>query len=355
MEKNEKPQFKECFVKANLTAVTNINPSIKPNIQAPEKKDFVPLLNGIPTNGLISLSISNTPPVIDKITGNAIIRQDSLTIYIKDYEKYFNGLKTSTRKLLDLCTIVLTNQNHYRCKDVRNLKTLVQIPLNEYAKLCGKPLTEATEDKLRRTLNKDLETLYQFSLEWTEKKRGKVRDFVKMRIVSSANIIRGFIVVNFSQEMAMYLVNSYIMQFPLEALKLDERNPNVYPLGRKLALHASIDNNKLRHTDDILSVESLLSVCPGIPTYERIMKEDKKVKQRIILPFIRALDSITFLESWEFCTAERIPVPKKQVEKMNYKSFTKLYVHFKIRDIPDQTPRLGKRAEKVKTQKAKSR
>jgi len=353
MEKNEKPQFKECFVKANLTAVTNLNPSIKPNIQAPEKKDFVPLLNGIPTNGLISVSISNTPPVIDKITGKASIRKGSLNIYIDEYNKLTSGLRTSTSKLLDACAMKLTEQSNYRSN--RNLKTLVQISLNEYAEMCGKPLTKASIKKLRQTVKEDLETLYRISLEWTEAKGGKVKDFAKMRITNSVGIVKGVINFNFTPEMAMYLVNSYIMQFPLEALKLDERNPNVYPLGRKLALHASIDNNKLRHTDDILSVEALLPVCPGIPTYERIMKEDKKVKQRIILPFIRALDSITFLESWEFCTAERIPVPKKQVEKMNYKSFTELYVHFKIRDIPDQSTRLEKRAEKVKTQKAKSR
>lgn len=69
-----------------------------------------------------------------------------------------------------------------------------------------------------------------------------------MRICEAQGINRGIASFTFTADMANYLNQAYIMQYPLELLAISERNPNAYPIARKLALHHSIDNNPKKGT-----------------------------------------------------------------------------------------------------------
>ncbi len=295
------------------------------------KEPYIAMLNGTATNQLTNININSIPPTIDVITGNATIEQGTLKVFIDKYSE-LKGVRTSTLKLLDVCTMYLTNQNTYRGNNEK-INTNVAIPLEQYMSLCGIPLTKPSKDKTRRKVKEDLETLFHMSLEWTESSGKKTKDFAKMRICDKIAIVRGNINFNFSKDMARYLTNAYIMQYPIELLKVDERNSNLYPLGRKLLLHYSMNNNRKKGTSNIISVKALLEVCPNIPTYEKVMSEGRQLDQRIRTPLEKALDTLNFI-NWEYSNSKGVPLTEEQILSTNYKTFKNLYIKFNVIGFP---------------------
>lgn len=332
---------------------TKVAPSIRPADTA-EYKPFTAMLNGTATNQLTNISTRSNPPIVDAITGNATIEQGTLKVFIDSYNELTGGLRTSTHKLLDACTIALTQQNNYRGKD-SEINPLVTIPLECFMELCGIPLTKPSKDKTRRKVKEDLETLYHISMEWTETSGRKTKDFAKMRVCDKIALVRGNIIFSFSADMAKYLTNAYIMQYPVELLKVDERNPNSYHIGKKLLLHNSIDNNRRKGTANILSVKSLLEVCPDIPTYEQVLATDRALDRRIKVPFETALNSLSSFISWEYCNSKGIPLTEEQLQATDFSSFIKLYIKFDVLGAPDHTARLESRAEEAKARTDKKK
>lgn len=303
--------------------------------------DFVSKYNGPGIAQLKHINKHSNFSKMDNITGDAVIEQGQLKISIENYSN-FNGLKTSALKLLDICTISLTNQNKYK-GDIEKINPTVVISLEQYMELCGIPNTKSSKDNARRKVQKDLQALYQISLEWSEKTNGKTKAFDKMRICDRVKFSNGNITLNFSKDMSKYLTQAYIMQYPLALLKLDERNNNAYNIGRKLAFHNSIVNNRRRGTANIISVKSLLQTCPDIPSYEEVMKTGRQLDQRIRTPFEKALDALPLIK-WEYCNSKGTPLTETQLDATDYLTFEKQYIKFEI----NGTSNLDKRCKAIK-------
>ena len=325
-----------------LPSVTQPLP-IEPIIQ--ERPPFSPMLQGAGSNRLSQLSTRASLPDVDMITGVATITDGDYKVFIEKYNELAGGLRISTHKLLDTCTIALTADNQYR--GIGELKTTVSIPLKEYIRLLGKPTTKATADEVRKRVKEDLETLYSISIEWREKSGKKMKDYAKMRIVTSHGIKRGTIMLGFSPEFARYLTGAYIMQYPIALLKMDERNPSSYHLGRKLLLHHSIDNNHAKGTANLISIRSLMNVCRDIPSYQEVMRTDRAVDRRIKTPFETALNAIEFI-TWEYSNARGLPLTNDQLQLTSYADFESLYIKFEVKDFPKQTARLSSKGEEKK-------
>lgn len=281
-------------------------------------------------------------------------------MFFEAYKDFRRSLRVSTHKLLDVCILELTRQNDY--KGTKPLNTVVNIDIDDYMRKCGIPLSKPSKDKTRRIIAEDLETLYNASLEWTERegnKKGKI--FAKMRIIVAQMFGKRNVAVSFSQHLARYLTQeAYIMQYPLALLKLDNRNEAAYILGRKLALHHSIDNNNAKGTADIISVKALLEACPAIPSYREVMesKSDRHLELRIIKPFEKALDSleeVNLLSFWEYCNSKHEPQTDTQLKSMGYEMFSNCYIHFGLANAPDQTPRLETKRRRCTQRIAKNR
>ena len=311
-------------------------------------QDFLPMYNGMATNQFTNISTRSNPPEVDAITGNATIVQGSLKVFIDGYNELTGGLRISTYKLLDACTIILTQQNNYRGKD-EQIEPLVSMPVDHFMTLCGIPLTKSSKDKTRRKVKEDLDTIYHISVEWEETSGHKTKSFAKMRLCDKVALVRGNIIISFSMDMAKYLTNAYVMQYPMELFKIDERNPNSYHIGKKLLLHNSIDNNRRKGTANILSVKSLLEVCrPDIPTYEQVLATDRALDRRIKTPFDTALNSLNTFINWEYCNSKGVPLTTEQLQATDYSTFEKLFIKFDVPGVPDQTARLAARSEEAK-------
>ena len=303
------------------------------------------MLNGTATNAFSAIGRKAEPTSIKKITDNATIEKGDFKVFI---EKYSNKktLKVSVVKLLDILAIKFTKLNHYKAKDANTLKRTVTFSLDEYMTyLDVKDVKDA-----RKRLKEALDTLYSISLEWGEKSRGEVKNYTKMRICEAQGINRGIASFTFTADMANYLNQAYIMQYPLELLAISERNPNAYPIARKLALHHSIDNNHKKGTANIISIAKLLEVAPEIPNIEAVRKVNGSWSERIKGSLEKALDAVEDVISWEYSNSKGLPLTDKQLELSDYETFIKLFVKFDIKGAPDPTERLKKKKkEKIAT------
>ena len=304
------------------------------------------MLNGTATNAFSAIGRKAEPTRINPLADNeATIENGDFKVFI---EKYSNKktLKVSVVKLLDILAIKFTKLNHYKAKDANTLKRTVTFSLDEYMTyLDVKDVKDA-----RKRLKEALDTLYSISLEWGEKSRGEVKNYTKMRICEAQGINRGIASFTFTADMANYLNQSYVMQFPLELLAISERNPNAYPIARKLALHHSIDNNHKKGTANIISIAKLLEVAPEIPNIEAVRKVNGSWSERIRGLLEKALDALEGIVSWEYSNSNSVPLTDKQLELSDYETFIKLFVKFDIKGAPDPTERLKKKKkEKIAT------
>ena len=170
-------------------------------------------------------------------------------------------LNISTRKLLIMVIIKLTEQNSHKSNRPPNTSDLkIQILIDEYIKWCGIPNTRASRDGAIKTIKKDLEALFSIRLDWNEPIKGEQKSFIDIRICSGKGVIdNGTIYFSFGVELGEYLIsNNSIMHHPESLLKLDERNPVAFELSHKLKYHNGLYSNQERETANILSVESLL-------------------------------------------------------------------------------------------------
>ena len=228
---------------------------------------------------------------------------------------------------------------------------------------CGKDINKSNMDKERRKIKEDLDALYRLSLEWKERTGNQAggadkagsKNFVKMRICTTIGIIKNSqIVVNFTPEIAEYLTNSYIMWYPANLLKTDDRNPCTYHIGRKLLIHHNNLNNQKGGTASIISVKALLDSTRDIPGEEEVRTSGRQYYQRRIAPLIKSLNALVdgqVLIKWELCNGKMKPLSKKQQDNQDYDTVIDCYVHFE----PTKNAELQRYLEQIKNDNAKTR
>ena len=317
------------------------------NLLEPNKDiNFVPLLNGTATNRLAVIGRS-AKPTRTNLLDEATIENGDLKVFIEKYSDK-KSLKVGTIKLLDLLAVELAKVNHFREKDTSKIQTTVTFSLDDYMGYLGIPNPENpnARKEARKKLKEGLDTIYSTSLEWEEKSGKEVKSYAKMRIAEAHGIKRGIVSFTFTKSMASYLNQAYIMQYPLDLLSISERNPNAYPIARKLALHHSIDNNYKKGTANIISVAKLLESAPEIPSIEAVRKVNGSWSERIRGSLEKALDALEGIVSWEYSNSNSVPLTDKQLELSDYETFIKLFVKFDIKGAPDPTERLKKKKKK---------
>lgn len=327
---------------------------------------YLPMLNGSPSNELMQITTKGLRP--DGFTKNATITtKDGHKITIERFDKLQGLLSTPAKKILDTALLYLTSGNFYRGKR-SSITPTVEIPLIEYGEACGYQLTpqkmdtpeeQAKENRrvnerikdLKKNVRRDLRDIS--SIVWSgEETRGRNKgDYKEMRIISSHSISKGLIRVNFDVEAAAYFVNAYIMQYPTALLKHDNRKPNAYVLGRKLAFHNSNDQNRTAGTDSTLSVKSLLAAAPEIPTIDDIKaRGQRNWKDKIKKPLEIALDeniSVGLISKWEYRDPRTTghTYTAETAQPLTWTQYNRLMIDFVMIDAPEQAERREAKAE----------
>lgn len=300
-------------------------------------QNYIPMLQGPATTTFFQITAESTPPKSDLLTGAAKYQKGDLNLIVDQAKDVGANMSVQTHKLFDVLVLILSSQNTYRCP-TPNLKTRVSISLDEYLGICGKTQTKAAKDELRKMLSRELDLLYRISIEWHELQEDKTQHSLKIRLCDQAGIINGYIVVNFTNQMAKYLVNAQVMQYPTALLALDGRQRSAYYAGKKLAFQFGLRTNQGKGNHNLISVEKLLEVIPTIPSIDATNKADHgHWKRRIRQPLEKALDVLKengILESWEYCLSKKKKIPDINSYFVSYEEFAKLYIHFELSDFP---------------------
>lgn len=355
-----------------MSAGEYLQPIPKPLTEPETRESFLPMVQGTGTNRFRGAATKNIR--LDR-NGNAIIEEEGFKAFMKGYTSIKGGLSTGAKKMLDAGALELTANNHFRAKEGQPLETAVAIPLEEYGRMRGYDLTprptttpeqaEAEKKRLtnvmheiRKRANAELELLYSLSLSWTEPGKKRNGDYVDVRVLQSKGIKGGYINMRFSEDITNYLCHAFVMQYPLALQGVDERNPRTYNIGYKLALHHSMDNNRAKGTNNIISVKSLLEACGDIPTFEEVQasKDVGHWERRIKDPLEKALDTIQaegVIQSWEYCNSKGVALEDGQASIPDYHTFMELYILFTMEGEPDQSERLQRKAERKEATKKK--
>ena len=189
-------------------------------------------------------------------------------------------------------------------------------------------------------------------LEWEGQGTGRNRgDFAKYSFISSFRVRGTTLILNFDIEIARYLVQSYQMQWPPALLLHDNRDPNSYAIGRKLALHHSMDNNAAVGTDCTISVKSLLAEAPDISTIEELRAKGQRNWKRLIKEKLEAalnknITTAPLLKRWEYRSPSTgATYTPETASGLSWEDYSQLMVDFVMAEEPDQTARRAARAQ----------
>lgn len=322
---------------------------------------YLPMLNGYPTNDLMGMS--TTKMEADGFTGKATFTRGGHTITVKDFNQLVGAIGTSAKKVMDTGVAYLTATNYFKGDRVNPTAT---IDLMDYWRAQGlhvDPLPMETEaeqrkeqsrvaetiKKLKQSLKADLENLKR--LEWEGKGTGRNRgDFAKYSFISSYRVRGTTLTLNFDIEIARYLVQAYQMQWPPALLLHDNRDPNSYTIGRKLALHHSMDTNAAAGTDCTISVQALLNEAPDIISYDELLAKGrrdwkKQIKEKLEAALNKNITTAPLLSRWEYRSpASGATYTPETASILAWPEYWSLMVDFVMAEEPDQTTRRANRA-----------
>lgn len=211
-----------------------------------------------------------------------------------------------------------------------------------------------------KMLDKAIDTLYYVSVAWKQtyeiykgkNKKMPVEKKVKLRFLTRIESIsvedndsdtklssRGCFIVRLEEDFARYLPSASTMWYPLALYRVvPVRMTCAFAFGIRLALqyrYAKYKKNKF--LANFIRVEVLVFSSTELPNHE-YFKDKGEMSRKIILPFIRGLDSLVsvgVLETWCFIdSANGKEVPLEVIRKIRYKQFVRLYVYFKLVDYP---------------------
>ena len=338
--------------------------------------NFQPLLNSKPTNELASISKSffelDASSPGDKIyTFDQDEKNRGITLKIEKYNEIRGGFSVSAKKILDTAVMYLTSGNHYKSDRVN---PTVEFRLADYLKACGYDLEPRKMDtpkeqeaenkrikerikKYKKNIEKDLDDLSNITWKGTIKSGNGAGDYETIRIISSHSIKDGIVQINFDVQMAVFLNKSYMMQFPNALLKVDNRNPNAYSIGRKIAFHNSNYNNFVQGTNNTLTVKSLLDAAPDIISKGELDERGarnwrEKIKDKLEKA-LTDLATVGYLKKWEYRDSTNGQVlPPAAASKLSWKHYKALRVDFVLMQEAEVVEYMRKLEERKAAERA---
>ena len=291
----------------------------------------------------------------DRIKESLTIK-DVKILDIQDGKKIGVG----TAKILRYAIAEFTKQNHSDApKD--KLNRLVHLDIKDFAEANGVDITsKKAMENFRAKLRKNLETLRQAGLKWTEKINNKEKAFTSLSYIQKFTVVTTNVFdIEFSNDMGEYLTSLPLIQYPRALYGLDDKNFNAFAMGEAMCIHYSMDKNIMRGTAGKLKVETLLK-CTSFPTMEELKKHKWSWELLVKEPFENALDELThcgFLKDWKYCYEGGIEISDEQALPENYAEFISRIVFFEINGFAEMNIRVKeityKKAEQMKKITAK--
>lgn len=319
-------------IKKELTAeaevLSNASKNLTLNLQLFGNKDFVKMIQGKGTNALMKIKTSSVLEGQLDVMGAATFKTgDDFTLIIKDYAELMNGIPTHAWKLFDCFMLVFT-----QTKDPS-----IRLPLKDYMDMRGLKDIKST----RKQVLESMDALSKISYEAKEKIKGRWVHSGTISLFGGTKIIKnGIIYFNFNADFYGQLIKYRVMDYPPMILKTnDAKNPNAFYFSRYIAENYRMNEGKDRL--NFISVKTMLEKSPKMPTYEEVMNGNRNVRDRIIEPFIRDLDSLD--DVYYDIVSEDKETIIDHVEDLTYGEFIKCYLKIDYTDYPKNEARLERK------------
>ncbi len=304
---------------------------------------------------LATVNTKRTPIVFDNLTkqakanGKGITVLDSRIISQKEKDaeikSAFERTLTKINNLTALKVLDLYRMEQANTRPYGNPSTRFRLNVMDYMKRCDIKMTPESYKRTQRRLIEVARAWYEVSISLEDEGEARAARLLQEKAESKG----GYIEYWFTERLAGYLAKGYISHYHLSLLRTDERNPNAFFIGNKLQLHYGILNNHEHGTECIISVKSLteeLETKGTLPTFEEVKAGKRQYTQRIVRPFEAALNSVEFLDKWEYCNAKKKPLTKAQKARFTYATFADCYIKFTLKDPPDLTQALKDKQER---------
>ena len=263
--------------------------------------------------------------------------------------------------------IAAFTQKNSRGTSNQQLHLRVFLSLNDYARVTNTNIS--TEDRLKnfkKKLKKNLSNLLQknITFSWSENIKGKTKNYGGISLISGYNVKREAITIDFSLGLAEYLVSlPTLVEYPRALYSVNDRNFNAFAIGEAMFQHYSINNNIIRGTEQVLSVQKILEVT-SFPSYEKVKKEKHSWEFLIKEQLEKALDHLHecgFLIDWCYSQAKGRKLTDEEASQItSYEKFVSLYIWYELADYPEHSKRenaiieaKAKSIEKTKRRKPK--
>lgn len=343
------------------------------NPQAPNLliQKYLPMLNEAASNDLMGISKGRLE--IDGFTHRATYTKNGHVITVKNFDELMKIVGVGGKKLWDTSVLYLTAQNYYKGDRVN---PSVTINLMDYWRAQGyevdvrptsteeeaqaeRERVDALKKWLKRELKENMERLT--AMDWKGDGTGRNRgEFAGYRYISGYRTRGDTITVNFDIDIATALVHGYIMQYPTALLLHDNRDPNGYVIGRKLALHHSMDANAAVGTQNTLSVKSLLEEAPEIVSYEELVAKGRRdwkrlIKEKLEQALNKNISPAPLITRWEYRDpATGQTYTAETASSLSWDAYSRLMVDFIMAEEPAQDQRRAARAEEKAAKQAET-
>ncbi len=249
------------------------------------------------------------------------IEKDNLKLSFDHLSDLGSGLKTTTHRLADALMIKFT--------EMGSKEQMVTLSLDEYMRLCE--LKNATE--MRKQVNSDLKTLLNMHVSF-QKSSNREQSMQDIRLCRDVKIKNNIIFFTFSDEFFIIMKTMPVMHYPEKLFRINlKKNPNSYYFLKKIAEHKKM--NYFKKNADTLSVKTLLSCTPELPSYEEVVNSDRAVGRRIIEPFERDMNELSDILRWEYCHSNGTRLTDDELDNFNYHIFYGLLVKIKWYSYPE--------------------
>jgi len=313
------------------------------------KQNLIPLkegqtiYTGTPISELVRSSYKNF--VYNPKTDEAEIIDGGVTISLNDKDalRYYDG---DTVSLL-LYTLTLNHETG---------NTTVYINLKEYASKSGydvynedEKTAKAQLDLFRKRFNKALRKLANISVKWITTK-GKARgDYERQILITGDGLKNGIQHIDINKKIIEPLrENDFISQIPQTALLMiagaDDKTTtkNANKVLYKLSQHYNLNRNKERGSNNILSVQSVLSYTT-LPTIEGLESKNNRNFERLIKEPLEAIldylqDTTHDIALWYYCKAKKEPYTDNELQSISTKELLQTgYIYFELATIDKPT------------------
>ena len=236
--------------------------------------------------------------IIDKMDGDkAKFCRNGLQVNVIDYDKIKAKVNINVHKLLSYGIVLFTRRYGKRT----NNKYDVSFLLDDYIELTGGTIPDDPEQRRRKRheMQKRIKSELQL-LQAIQIVNDQDKIYQSLSPVSFTRIKNGVVTIEFSQRFAEYLLNQNLTVIPAPLFRIAAWSRSAYAMGIKISEYYYL--NRFKKQACRLKVKNLLKVT-DLPDYETVLKNGKSWKERIKLPFEKAMNELVIvgvLESWRY-------------------------------------------------------